>query len=149
MVSLNLLVNSQLETIVTPVDPGTTTTPAIIRKIQILRHQATVHKKFSLTVTIKPAAVRLSGYILSHFSYSSRLSLFLICLTVSSRTNQPITCLSAGFVTFHDMSRGGVLCNRRDATGNGPHKGDQFACNSYHHYLGCFSSCSEPSISSA
>ena len=33
-----------------------------------------------------------------------------------------------------------VLCNCRDATGNVPHKGDQFACNRYHHYLGCFSS---------
>ena len=35
-----------------------------------------------------------------------------------------------------------VLCNRRDATGNVPHKGDQFAGNSNHNYLGWFSSCS-------
>ena len=34
---------------------------------------------------------------------------FLICLTVSSRTNQPISCFTTGVLTFHDKSRGGAF----------------------------------------
>ena len=51
-----------------------------------------------------------------HFRKAPFFRLFLICLTVSSRTNHPFPVFQQAFKTFHDKSRGGAFFNDGWAT---------------------------------